>query len=123
MQQDETLQLILGEIRTVKGELQTVNRRLDNLETEVKEVRQEVKEVRQEVKEVREEVKEVKEDVQEVKNRLIIMEHDHGKRIGAALDGYTLLYDISKKIREDVSRLRVNQEHQSVRVLNLEQNA
>ena len=59
-------------------------------------------------------------DVQEIKERLILIENDHGKRLRALEDGYVLLYDISKEIREDVRRLYAYQDKQDTRIMLLD---
>jgi len=54
----------------------------------------------------------LKHDVQEINRRTIIIENDYGKRIDAALDGYSALYDISNEIRSDIRKIYGQQDRQ-----------
>ncbi|MCL2852935.1 MAG: hypothetical protein FWE20_07895 [Defluviitaleaceae bacterium] len=108
-QQDEIMQQILGELKNI-------NSRLDNIEQEVQELKQEIQELKQEVHEV-------KQEVQEVKHRIIVIENEHGEKLGAALDGYVQLYDFNKEIRADIKQIRAYQEGHSLRLYKLEHEA
>lgn len=105
--ENEILQQILEEV--VK-----TNKRLDNVESEVKGFKQEMKEFKQEMKEFKQEMKEfkqeTKQDLTEVKNRLSMIEQEHGQKLTALFDGYSLLYDMVGEIRLDVHLIKNKQE-------------
>jgi hypothetical protein len=53
-------------------------------------------------------------DLTDVKARVINIEHDHGRRLAALLDGYSALYDIDREIRSDVATIKSRQDKQEI---------
>jgi hypothetical protein len=56
-------------------------------------------------------------EVREIKERVIIIENEHKQSLDALHDGYSLLFDISQEIREDVRRLFKHQDKQDARIM------
>ena len=110
--ENETLMLILGEIREVKTEVA-------GIKTELAEVKAEVAEVKTELAEVKAEVAGIKTELTDVKERLALIEHDHGKQLGALFDGYQLLYEISGEIRAGIAKLQARQEKHEMNLVML----
>ena len=95
---EATQSAMQADLSEVKTELGEVKSRVSNIETELGEVKTELGEVKNRVSnietdlsEVKTDLSEVKTDLSEVKNRIIFIENDHGKRLGAVLDGYSHL--------------------------------
>ena len=93
---------------------------LETLAGEMREVRQDISSLKQGQSKLEQGQSKLEKDLAETKNILIRMEQDHGKKIQAALDGYTMLYDITKQTRDDVAKLKKTQEEQElhIKVLN-----
>ncbi|MDR1210545.1 MAG: hypothetical protein LBK41_09610 [Clostridiales bacterium] len=77
---------IMSLLETLVSEQQRTNERLDRLES----------------------------DVSDVKARAINIEHEHGRRLRALLDGYSALYDIDQEIRSDVATIKSRQDKQEI---------
>lgn len=63
------------------------------------------------------EVREIKGEVREIKERVMLIENEHSQSLDALHDGYSLLFDISQEIREDVRRLFKHQDKQDARFM------
>jgi len=48
--------------------------------------------------------------VTETKDRMVLMENDHGQKLGALFDGYKLLFDMMGKLRAGFDKLESEQE-------------
>ena len=93
--------------------LETLVNKVNKLETDVAEVKADVAEVKADVARV-------KVDVAETKEHVILIENEQGKKLGAALDGYTQLYEISCEIRANVGALQARQEKHAMQITFLE---
>jgi len=111
---------ILSILETLVGKVDIMETRFDTFEAKVDKLEHDLQEVKSEVQEVKLEVQEVKLEVQEVKHRTIVIENDYGKRIDAALDGYSALYDISNEIRSDIRKIYDQQDRQDAYITVLE---
>ena len=104
---------ILSILETLVGKVDIMETRFDTFEAKVDKLEHDLQEVKSEVQEV-------KLEVQEVKHRTIVIENDYGKRIDAALDGYSALYDISNEIRSDIRKIYDQQDRQDAYITVLE---
>jgi len=48
--------------------------------------------------------------ITETKDRVVLIENDHGQKLGALFDGYKLLFDMMGKLRASFDRLESEQE-------------
>jgi len=120
MRQDELLQQILGELKSISGRLSSLEKGQAKLEQKLEEETQEVMHM---TSFIEQQVQELKQEVQEIKHRTIVVENELGVKARAAFDGYSLIYDsiINNEIRPGMSYLKSVQEGQSARIDKLEQ--
>jgi predicted nucleic acid-binding Zn-ribbon protein len=72
------------------------------------------------ITDIQTDLKDVKSELGDVKDRVILIENDHGKEIKALHDGYVMLYDISKEIRDEIRKIHLREQRQDARLTNLE---
>ena len=93
---------------------------LEQMQTDVAELKADVSELKADVSGLKESMENVQEDLAEVKQRVIIIENEHGKDIKALYDGYSMNYDISQDIRDEVKKISHRNELRDMKIMNLE---
>jgi len=58
----------------------------------------------------------LEQDAISIRQTTMKIEHEHGQKLTALLDGYKLLYDLSGEIRQDVAGLQSTQEKQDLNI-------
>jgi adenosyl cobinamide kinase/adenosyl cobinamide phosphate guanylyltransferase len=66
------------------------------------------------------EMVELKAEVQSTKEHVILIENEHGKKIGALFDGQDVLLGYIKKMNEDIARIKERGELRDLRIIRLE---
>ena len=77
--------------KLILNELKSLNNRFDKLEDKVENVTEEVANLNQKFTNLNQEVTNLKQELAVIKRSVILIENDHGKKIGALFDGYQLL--------------------------------
>jgi hypothetical protein len=113
-------------LEVMVAEQKRTSQRLDKLEKGLEEVRIELK---GEIAQVRDELKgeiaqvkdELNEKIEEVREHVIIIENEHLQKLGAAFDGYELVYGILKnEIRPDIAAIKAREERRDARLYFIE---
>ena len=104
---------VIDKFKEIDAQFSEVRQEIAEVKQEVAEVKQEVAEVKQEVAEIKQEVAEVKQEVERVKHTLeetretvILMENEHGRKLGALGDGYNKVYEKLEPLPEAVEQLQ-----------------
>ncbi len=89
-----------GDIKTMQGDIKTINNRLDKIELEQSEMASAIRRIDRSV---------------------ILIENEHGKKIGALFDGYQASLDRDKAIEPRVTLLERTTERHGLEILTLKQ--
>ena len=110
-------------LQQILGELQNMNSRFDRLETDVTEIKTDITGLKSDVVEIRTDITGLKSDVAnlqqsltETKHRVIIIEDEHSKKLGALLDGYDLLYKMAQKMDKNIEIIKEKQEEHDINI-------
>ena len=77
-------------------------------------------ELKQDVAELKHRMTNVENELQEVKRSVILIENDHGSRITALFDGYSLNNDILQEVRAEIHKITAHQQRQDMSIYVLE---
>ena len=102
---------ILTMLETIIAEQQQTNHRLDKLETKVEKLETKVEKLDFKIDKLDSGVGNMEADITETKHRVIIIENEHGQKLGALFDSYQLLYEVSGEIRSGIGSIQAAQEN------------
>lgn len=151
--ENEILQQILNELKDLKQGQQQTNQRLDNLEQRQinlekgqislergqnnleqgqhnlergqKDLERGQKDLEQGQQQINQRLDNLEQDVASVKQIALKIEIEHGQKLSALFDSYSMMYDITKDLRKDIVVLQGEQERHELNIkwLNLQEKA
>jgi len=88
---DELGKLILNELKSLNNRFDKLEDKVENVTEEVANLNQKFTNLNQKFTNLNQEVTNLKQELAVIKRSVILIENDHGKKIGALFDGYQLL--------------------------------
>ena len=87
---------------------------LTALVKDVTELKKDIVELKNDVADLKYDVAELKAAQQRTSESVVKIENDQGKRLDALIDGYSLMYDVTKGIRMDIASIKTDLEKQDM---------
>ena len=103
MNENEMLQTILSEIKSMNGEIASINKRLDGLEAGQKDMRTEMKDMRAEMKDMRADIEDLKEGQKAIRRDVARVDRKLD-RLSADV-GDTLVY-VTENVDTEINQIR-----------------
>ncbi len=108
-----------GDITSMQGDILTINHRLDRMEKRFDGVDERFDGVYGRLDKLEQEQSEMASAIKRIDRSVILIENEHGKKIGALFDGYQASLDRDKAIEPRVQYLERTTERHSLEILTL----
>ena len=117
---NQRLEKVEQKLEGFERKLEGFERKLEGFEKKLEGFEQKLEGFEQRLGLLEAELKAFKESVEAeltaLRERVILMENEHSKKFDALFDAYSLIYDVSREIRTEIVKLKVEQEHQDLRI-------
>ena len=105
-----------SDIVEVKADVAGLKSDMVEVKADIAGLKSDMVEVKADIAGLKTDVAGLKTDLTEVKHRVVLIENEHGKSLGALHDGYTMLYGVSCEIRSDIKNILDTQEKHDLEI-------